>query len=345
MHSVSNGLIQALQSLTRAPGCVASPWLFILFMDSCLYDLKEYECGLKMVELSVNCLLYTVYQVILAASGVLAAVKVGYGKRKMKVGSMQWRCDRCVVSVECLGKTDDIRERCGLKEEVVTRVERGMLRWFGHLERMNESRLTKQMCRVNVCDGKVENPITTVVKNTIFATARSCMSHVNATEADLEYLREEPPYPEKAACIIKCLLEKIGVVKDNKYSKTGFMTIVTPLVFRNKKKFEHMKNVSENCQKEHYLLFTSGKRLRTKRARFLPELLTRNNKIRRRSRYRATMTGLPSFMSYTLHRSFVDPLQAYSRSMDQRPILSAQGWKQQLIKITLDSFRKSDVGS
>ncbi|GBP18964.1 hypothetical protein EVAR_78432_1 [Eumeta japonica] len=33
-------------------------------------------------------------------------VKAGYGRRKMKVGSMQWRCDRCVVCVECLGKRD-----------------------------------------------------------------------------------------------------------------------------------------------------------------------------------------------------------------------------------------------
>ncbi|GBP67423.1 Vacuolar protein sorting-associated protein 35 [Eumeta japonica] len=36
-----------------------------------------------------------------------------------------------------------------------TRVERGMLRCFGQLERMNESRLTKQIYRANVCDGKV----------------------------------------------------------------------------------------------------------------------------------------------------------------------------------------------
>ncbi|XP_059061693.1 uncharacterized protein LOC131854591 [Achroia grisella] len=76
------------------------------------------------------------------------------------------------------------------------------------------------------------------------------MDHVKATEADLEYLRDDPPYPEKAACIIKCLLEKVGIVKNNRYSKAGFMTTVTPLVFKNKKKLEHMKTVSENCDKE-----------------------------------------------------------------------------------------------
>ncbi|PZC72462.1 uncharacterized protein LOC110381536 [Helicoverpa armigera] len=89
-----------------------------------------------------------------------------------------------------------------------------------------------------------------IVKRTVIATAHTCMDHVNATEKDLEYLRGDPPFPEKSACIITCLLEKVGVVKNNKYSKFGFMTAVTPLVFTNRKKLEHMKTVSENCDRE-----------------------------------------------------------------------------------------------
>ncbi|KAI5639977.1 reverse transcriptase (RNA-dependent DNA polymerase) domain-containing protein [Phthorimaea operculella] len=49
-------------------GCVASPWLFNLFMDSCLTDLKESVCGLRMNDLLVKCLLYADDQVILASS-------------------------------------------------------------------------------------------------------------------------------------------------------------------------------------------------------------------------------------------------------------------------------------
>ncbi|GBP54494.1 Retrovirus-related Pol polyprotein from type-1 retrotransposable element R2 [Eumeta japonica] len=88
MRGVSSRLIQALQPLYRGSsacvringadpewldilrgvrqGCVTSPWLFNLFMDSCLYDLIEYECGLRMDELSVKCLLYADDQVVLA---------------------------------------------------------------------------------------------------------------------------------------------------------------------------------------------------------------------------------------------------------------------------------------
>ncbi|GBP26823.1 hypothetical protein EVAR_81188_1 [Eumeta japonica] len=46
----------------------ASPWLFDPFMDSCVYDLKEYECGLRMDDLPVKCLLYADDHVILVPS-------------------------------------------------------------------------------------------------------------------------------------------------------------------------------------------------------------------------------------------------------------------------------------
>jgi hypothetical protein len=39
----------------------------------------------------------------------------------------------------------EIRRRCGLKDDVVTRIERGMFRWFGHVERMSDERMTKKI--------------------------------------------------------------------------------------------------------------------------------------------------------------------------------------------------------
>ncbi|GBP05609.1 hypothetical protein EVAR_3078_1 [Eumeta japonica] len=74
----------------------------------------------------------------------------------------------CGVSQKDRCRNSDVRQRCGLKEDVVIRVERGMLRWFGQQERMNESGLTKQIYRANVRDGKVgkgrlENPTQTML--------------------------------------------------------------------------------------------------------------------------------------------------------------------------------------
>lgn len=47
--------------------CVASSWLLNLFTDSCLQDLKDVECGLRMKELLVKCL-YADDQIILSSS-------------------------------------------------------------------------------------------------------------------------------------------------------------------------------------------------------------------------------------------------------------------------------------
>ncbi|GBP19075.1 hypothetical protein EVAR_83387_1 [Eumeta japonica] len=58
-------------------------------------------------------------------------VKVRRGRRNVKVESMQWICDICVVCVVFLKNkrraVSDVRERCGLKESVVPRVKKGGL--------------------------------------------------------------------------------------------------------------------------------------------------------------------------------------------------------------------------
>jgi hypothetical protein len=37
-----------------------------------------------------------------------------------------------------------------VKEDVVTKIEKNLLRWFGHVERMDEERLTKEIYEVGV---------------------------------------------------------------------------------------------------------------------------------------------------------------------------------------------------
>jgi hypothetical protein len=43
-----------------------------------------------------------------------------------------------------------IREECGVKEDVVYKIEKNMLRWLGHVERMDERRLTKEIYESDV---------------------------------------------------------------------------------------------------------------------------------------------------------------------------------------------------
>ncbi|GBP79061.1 hypothetical protein EVAR_58729_1 [Eumeta japonica] len=79
-------------------------------------------------------------------------------KNKSRINAVEMRSLRstCGVFRKDKCRKGDVRERCVLKEDAVTTVEKGMLRWFGHLERMNERRIMKQIYRGNVCDVNVD---------------------------------------------------------------------------------------------------------------------------------------------------------------------------------------------
>ena len=52
-------------------------------------------------------------------------------------------------------RNEIVRERCCLKEDVVSKVEKSMLRWFGYVERMSERRLTKEIYMADVSGNAV----------------------------------------------------------------------------------------------------------------------------------------------------------------------------------------------
>ena len=49
----------------------------------------------------------------------------------------------CGVTLNDRVRNEVTRERCGLKDGVVTNIEKSMLRWFGQVKKMSERRLTK----------------------------------------------------------------------------------------------------------------------------------------------------------------------------------------------------------
>jgi hypothetical protein len=40
-------------------------------------------------------------------------------------------------------RNEVIGKECGVKQALVTKIEKNMLRWFGHVERVDERRMTK----------------------------------------------------------------------------------------------------------------------------------------------------------------------------------------------------------
>ncbi|KAI5637059.1 acetyl-CoA carboxylase, central region domain-containing protein [Phthorimaea operculella] len=77
-------------------------------------------------------------------------------KHESRINAVEMRALRSMIGVKLSDRIRNsvIRERCGLKEDIVTGIEKGMLRWFGHVERMNEIRLTKKVYMASV-DGNV----------------------------------------------------------------------------------------------------------------------------------------------------------------------------------------------
>ena len=47
-------------------------------------------------------------------------------------------------------RNDEIRRRCECKQRLSERADRAMLRWYGHLERMEEERMVKQLYEASV---------------------------------------------------------------------------------------------------------------------------------------------------------------------------------------------------
>jgi hypothetical protein len=72
-------------------------------------------------------------------------------KHTSRVNAVEMRALSSMIGVKLSGRVRNevIREECGVKEDV-TKIEKNMLRWFGHVERMDERRLTKEIHQANV---------------------------------------------------------------------------------------------------------------------------------------------------------------------------------------------------
>ena len=52
-------------------------------------------------------------------------------------------------------RNEEVRRRAGVPYELAERVDESVLRWFGHVERMDEGRLTKRVWRGEVDGSRV----------------------------------------------------------------------------------------------------------------------------------------------------------------------------------------------
>jgi hypothetical protein len=76
-------------------------------------------------------------------------------------------------------RNEVIRHECSVKEDVVIKIERNMLRWFGHVEKMDERRLTEGIY-VTVLSGNA-------------AMERPILSHHHHSKPTSQRLPKPPP--------------------------------------------------------------------------------------------------------------------------------------------------------
>ena len=76
---------------------------------------------------------------------------------RQKLNVFDMKCLRRMTSVSRLdrvrGRNEIVRVRTGVRRELAARVDMNVLRWFGHVERMDNERLLKRVINA-IVDGR-----------------------------------------------------------------------------------------------------------------------------------------------------------------------------------------------
>ena len=72
--------------------------------------------------------------------------------REEKIEVFEMMCLRNICGIRRVDRVRNaiIKERCGCELSVLQRIERNVLKWFGHVGRMGEERLVKRVYQANV---------------------------------------------------------------------------------------------------------------------------------------------------------------------------------------------------
>ena len=65
---------------------------------------------------------------------------------RRKVNVLEMKCLRSLVGVSGMdkGRNEEVRRRAGIERELASRADHRVLRWFGHVERMDEYRMARK---------------------------------------------------------------------------------------------------------------------------------------------------------------------------------------------------------
>ena len=79
------------------------------------------------------------------------------GAERRKVNVLEMKCLRSLIGVSRMDRVrnEEVRMRAGIERELASRADQRVLRWFGHVERMDECRMVRRVLMAEVSGGRV----------------------------------------------------------------------------------------------------------------------------------------------------------------------------------------------
>ena len=76
---------------------------------------------------------------------------------RRKVNVLEMKCLRSLVGVSRMDRVrnEEVHMRAGIERELASRADQRVLRWFGHVERMDEYRMDRRVLMAEVSEGRV----------------------------------------------------------------------------------------------------------------------------------------------------------------------------------------------
>ena len=76
---------------------------------------------------------------------------------RRKVNLLEMKCLRSLVGVSLMDRVrnEEVCRRAGLEKELASRTDQRVLRWFGHVERMDEYRMARWVLMAEVSGGRI----------------------------------------------------------------------------------------------------------------------------------------------------------------------------------------------
>ena len=93
------------------------------------------------------------YEGVIAPTALYGAKSWGMRKaERRKVNVLEMKCLRSLVGVSRMDRVmnEEVRRRAGIERELASRGDQRVLRWFGHVERMDEYRMARRVLMAEV---------------------------------------------------------------------------------------------------------------------------------------------------------------------------------------------------